>query len=271
MLLVTDLPTLIDDLRAEQDALDAVVADLPEPAWATPTPSPGFEVRDQIGHLAYFDRAGTTALRDPDAFTAGLADIVADVDAFVARTVEAGRALAPAALLADWRTARAEMLAALAELPDGSRIPWYGPSQSGRSFATARLMETWAHGLDVIEALHAVGLAEAPTPTDRLAHICHLGVVTRGWSFVVREQAPPENDVRVELTLPSGQSWSAGSEDAVDHVRGEALDFCLVVTQRRHLDDTDLAIEGDTARAWMAVAQCFAGAPTLPPRPGTRG
>ncbi len=163
------------------------------------------------------------------------------------------------------------MLAALAELPEGSRIPWYGPSQSGRSFATARLMETWAHSLDAIEALHALGLAEAPKATDRLAHICHLGVVTRGWSFVVRDEAPPEADVRVELILPSGQSWSAGSEVATDRVTGEALDFCLVVTQRRHVDDTDLAIEGDTAQAWMAVAQCFAGSPTLAAPPGTRG
>ncbi len=163
------------------------------------------------------------------------------------------------------------MLAALADLPDGARIPWYGPSQSGRSFATARLMETWAHGLDVIEALHPVGLAEAPAPTDRLAHICHLGVATRGWSFVVRDQASPEAEVRVELTLPSGQSWSAGSEDAADRVTGEALDFCLVVTQRRHVDDTDLFVEGDAARAWMEVAQCFAGAATLPPAPGSRG
>jgi uncharacterized protein (TIGR03084 family) len=269
--LVTGLPTLIDDLRAEQDMLDAVVADLPDDAWTTPTPSPGFEVRDQIGHLAFFDRAGTTALRDPDAFTAELGEILADVDGFVARSVEEGRALEPAALLADWRAARTEMLAALADLPDGARIPWYGPSQSGRSFATARLMETWAHGLDVIEGLHPVGLAEALAPTDRLAHICHLGVATRGWSFVVRDQAPPDAEVRVELTLPSGQSWSAGSEEAVDRVIGAALDFCLVVTQRRHVDDTDLVVDGDTARAWMAVAQCFAGAPTLPPQPGTRG
>ena len=267
---MTDLPTLINDLRAEQDALDAVVADLPLDAWTRPTPSPGFEVRDQIGHLAFFDRAGTTALRDPDAFAAQLPAIVADVDAFVAHTVEAGRALAPAALLADWRAARREMLAALLELPEGARIPWYGPSQSGRSFATARLMETWAHGLDVVEALHAVGVADAPTPTDRLAHICHLGVATRGWSFVVRDAAPPVADVRVELTLPSGQSWSAGSDEATDRVTGEALDFCLVVTQRRHVADTDLVVEGDAARAWMAVAQCFAGAPTRPPEPGTR-
>ena len=31
--------------------------------------------------------------------------------------------------------------------------PWYGPSMSARSFVTARLMETWAHGMDVADAL----------------------------------------------------------------------------------------------------------------------
>ena len=41
---------------------------------------------------------------------------------------------------------------------------------------------------------------------------------------------------------------------------GPALDFCLLVTQRRHRDDLALVIEGAAATEWMAIAQAFAGA-----------
>jgi uncharacterized protein (TIGR03084 family) len=64
--------------------------------------------------------------------------------------------------------------------------------------------------------------------------------------------------VHVALTAPDGTWWTWG-DDAADAVRGDALDFCLVVTQRRHLDDTDLSVTGPVARQWIAIAQAFAG------------
>ncbi len=120
-------------------------------------------------------------------------------------------------------------------------------------------METWSHGQDVADALGA----EWPA-TDRLRHVAHIGVSTRGWSYVNRGEAVPEGDVRVELTAPSGAVWTWGSEDAENRVSGAALDFCLVATQRRHLDDVSLETTGDLARGWMEIAQAFAGPPTLP-------
>ena len=136
------------------------------------------------------------------------------------------------------------------------------------SFATARLMEHWAHGQDVAAALIDGGVLHPgaiPAPTDRLRHICHLGVATRGWSYTVRDLDPPAGDVRVELVLPSGAEWTAGPADATDRVTGPALDFCLVVTQRRNAAATDLVVRGGAAEAWLAIAQCFAGRPSLPP------
>jgi uncharacterized protein (TIGR03084 family) len=65
--------------------------------------------------------------------------------------------------------------------------------------------------------------------------------------------------VRVELIGPSGATWAWGPEDASDRVAGPALDFCLLVTQRRHRDDVALSIEGPAATEWMAIAQAFAG------------
>jgi uncharacterized protein (TIGR03084 family) len=127
------------------------------------------------------------------------------------------------------------------------------------SFATARLMETWSHGQDVAETL-GVSLPA----TDRLRHVAHIGVTTRGWSYMNRGQDFPGGDVRVELTAPSGQVWTWGPEGADNKVSGSALDFCLVVTQRRHRDSTGLVTEGPLAEEWMGIAQAFAGPPTLP-------
>ena len=127
---------------------------------------------------------------------------------------------------------------------------------SPASFATARLMEYWAHGQDVVDAL---GLEREPT--TRLRHICHLGYRTRGFSYVNRGRQPPAGDVRVELVAPDGDTWSYGDPAATDRVTGSAHDFCLLVTQRRHRADTGLVAEGPLADEWLSIAQCFAGPP----------
>ena len=220
-------------------------------------------MRDQIGHLAYFDQMASVSAVDPARFEAHLERLQEDMAAFEAEATAIGRSSSGAELLETWRRGRAAMIGALAEAPVGARLLWYGPPMSVRSFVTARLMETFAHGQDVVDALgasRAVG--------DRVRHICHLGVATYGWSFQVRGQElpAPQGSVLVELTLPSGAPWSAGPADARDVVRGSAVDFCLVVTQRRNVASTGLEVDGDVARAWMDVAQCFAGGPTLGPR-----
>ena len=42
-----------------------------------------------------------------------------------------------------------------------------------------------------------------------------------------------------------------------------------MVTQRRHLDDTDLEVVGDAARDWLLLAQAFAGPPSDGPDSGS--
>lgn len=262
-----DVRPLLDELAAEHLALDAVVEPLADEGWELPTPSPRWRVRDQIGHLAYFDDRGRLAATDPDAFAAHRDALLADLAAFEDDSGRLAREHTGGALLAAWRSARQQCVDALGAVPEGARLPWYGPPMSVRSFATARLMETWAHGQDVVDALAAAGQPASRPATDRLRHVCHIGFATRGWSYSVRGQEPPSEPVRVELTLPSGASWVAGDESAAAVVRGAAEDFCLVVTQRRNVADTDLAVDGDAAAEWLAIAQCFAGGPTLPPAP----
>ncbi len=258
---------LLADLADEQRALDDVVAPLPAEAWEIATPAEGWAVRDQIWHLAYFDGQAQRAATDPSGFTAGLSDLMADPVAWEAQVVAEGRRLDSTDVLTCWRDRRGVMLATFADLDPKARLPWYGPPMSAMSFATARLMETWAHGQDVVDAVNAAGWPAGRPATDRLRHVAHLGVRTRGFSYAIRGRGVPDDDVRVELRAPSGDEWTWGPVGSPDRVSGSAIDFCLVVTQRRHVSDTDLEVRGGAAPEWMSIAQCFAGGPGPGRRP----
>ncbi|HEU5033409.1 MAG TPA: TIGR03084 family metal-binding protein [Mycobacteriales bacterium] len=245
---------LLEDLQAEHADLDRLVAgaDLDRP-----TPAAGWSIGDTVAHLWFFDREATTALVDAPQFQANLEQVMADPDGYMNRAVGEGRALGEA-LPSVWRTTRADLLTALHAADPAQNVPWYGPPMSPASFATARLMEYWAHGQDVADAL-----GEMRRPTHRLRHICHLGVRTRGFSYAVRGLPAPTGEVHVALTGPDGETWTWGDPIAADRVEGDALDFCLVVTQRRAVGDTRLAVTGPLAQEWMSLAQAFAGGPTL--------
>jgi uncharacterized protein (TIGR03084 family) len=250
---------VVDDLAAENDDLDTRVANLDEAGWRTPTPAVGWDVAHQVAHLAWTDHASLLAVTDPAGFTALLADAAQDPTGFVDTAAAEGAATPVAELLARWRTGRAELLVALAAVPSGVKIPWFGPPMSAASMATARLMETWAHGQDVADAL-----GQVREPTARLRHVAHIGVRTHGFAHLVNGLQPPAAPVRVELTAPDGSAWTWNDGDdagAVEVVRGTALDFCLLVTQRRHRDDLGLVAQGPVAQQWLTIAQAFAGPP----------
>jgi uncharacterized protein (TIGR03084 family) len=248
---------MLADLQAESDDLDAVMAGADAETLARPTPAEGWSASDTLGHLWFFDREGRRALEEPDEFVAKLDELFSDPDGFMRAHVETIRALGDS-LIPSWQDERRKIISALAAIDPTTRVPWYGPSMSPMSFGTARLMETWAHGQDIADAL---GVTR--TPTDRLRHIAHLGVSTRGFSYAVRGEQAPDVPVYVSLTAPSGAEWTWGDASAADSVRGPALDFCLRVTQRRVLDDLALDVSGDAASEWMAIAQAFAGGPTV--------
>jgi len=256
-----DLDTLRADLAEEQSDLDSLVSDLSESQWRTATPAEGWTVADQIAHLAFFDEKARLAIADHVAFAAELGEIAADPDGFVSSGTQRARQQQGRELLGWWREARALMLDAFATLAPDQRVPWYGPPMSPASFVSARLMETWAHGQDVVDAL---GMRRVPT--DRLRHVAHLGVRARPYAYSAHWLGAPRGEVRVELRAPSGAIWTWGPEDAVDVVVGDAEDFCLVVTRRRHPADTALVARGPLAEEWLPIAQAFAG----PPGPGRR-
>jgi len=244
---------ICDDLHAEHADLDALVSPLSEAQWALATPAAGWAIRDQISHLWFFDQRATLALTDPDEFAADTLRLMSAGG--TEASVAPGRAITGAELLAAWRDDRTRLLELARAVDPSARVPWYGPSMAARSFITARLMETWAHGQDVADAL---GIAR--TPTARLKHVAHIGVRARPFSYVINNLAMPDVAVRVVLHAPDGDVWEWG-EPSADRVEGDALEFCLVVTQRRHVADTSLRIEGDAAIEWMSIAQAFAGEP----------
>ncbi|MFG2651126.1 TIGR03084 family metal-binding protein [Streptomyces sp. NPDC048436] len=256
---------VLDDLRRESEELDQLVGGLEGERWTLPTPADGWTVAHQIAHLAWTDQAALTAVTDGDAFGRLVEAALAAPESFVDDGAAEGAELPPGELLARWRAGRDALLEALTAAPRGTRFPWYGPPMSATSMATARLMETWAHGQDVADAL---GVTRAPT--DRLRHVAHIGVRARDFSFGVRGLSAPDDLFRVELQLPSGEPWVSGPEDAGQRVTGPALDFCLLVTQRAHRDDLAVRAEGADAERWLGIAQAFAG-PAGVGRPAKNG
>jgi uncharacterized protein (TIGR03084 family) len=250
-----------DDLMAETGDLVDLVTSLSPAGWETPTPAPGWSIRDQVGHLAFFDEQVTLAATDPDAFARRRLEALADVDRFVDAAARAAR-LCPVADLVPWLyEARHIMIEATGAGDTERRMPWFGPDMSIASALTARIMETWAHGQDVADAM-----GRTRAPSERLRHVCFLGYRSLPNSFRSRGLEVPEAPVRVVLEGTGGDPWTFGPPGAANQVRGSALDFCLVVTQRRHRDDTDLVCEGAVSTQWLGIAQAFAG----PPGPGRR-
>lgn len=250
------LAQLLDDLRAESTELDRLLADLDDEAWGRPTPAVGWSVGDQVTHLSYFDDAAVLAATDPDRFAAEAAELAEHGPDFAGYVAALYAQVAPAERLDWFRRSRALLIETFAPLDPRARLPWYGPSMSATSALTARLMETWAHGQDVADTF---GVARRPT--ERLRHVAHLGVQTFAFSFALRGLEPPTDPVRVELAAPEGGPWTWGDEGAADRVRGPAVDFCLVVTQRRTLAETGLVVEGPVAAHWLSIAQAYAGPP----------
>ena len=246
---------MIADLASEQDSLDLVVADLDEATWQLATDSPGWTIADQISHLQFFDERAALAMNDPAAFGVDRQHLISSAPRDL--SVELGRQVSAGELLDAWRQSRRALIEAALKVDPTLRVPWYGPSMAVKSFLTARLMECWAHGQDVAEA---VGVQRSPSV--RLKHVAHIGVGARAFSLLINQLPEDSRSIRVELTAPGGELWTWGDETSDQRVLGDALDFCLVVTQRRALSESHLTVVGDSATTWMCIAQAFAGAPT---------
>jgi len=247
---------LIADLRAETAVLEGILDTLDDDAWTRSTPAPGWSIADQISHLAHADDSATLAVRDRAKFEAGRDAVVSDVNGFTARVAREHRDLSPAELRAWFARARNTMIEVYGALDPSTRVPWYGPDMSAAAQMTARIMETWAHGRDIADAVRAEWAI-----TPGLRQVAHISVRAIPNSFRAHGRPVPDDPVRVELTTPGGDVWVWGPADAPNRVTGDAVELCLVATQRRHPDDTALTAEGPVAVEWLTIAQAFAGPP----------
>jgi uncharacterized protein (TIGR03084 family) len=261
-----DFPGLLEDLEAESAVLETRLASLLPEQWKLLTPAEGWTIADQISHLAYFDEAATLSKVDSDRFDTEADELMATAIDFAATVAKRYRSRSGDEILAWFRAARHKFLIVFRLVEPSTRLPWYGRSMSAASTVTARLMETWAHGQDIADALD-----QTVEPSMRLRHIAHLGVHTFSFSFENRGLAVPAPRPYVTLEAPDGSEWNWGDPAAPFSVSGQALDFCRVVTQRRAVEETDLVCNGAPAERWLRIAQAFAGPPTFGPRPGWNG
>jgi hypothetical protein len=255
------------DFRAESDALHALLASLPDAGFGRATRFKQWTIDEVLTHLHHWNHAVLLSLTDEPAFIAFMADLQARRRHTPMRALERAWSggLSGQALLSAWHALCGQVAERFQADDPKRRVKWGGPDMSVRSSITARLMETWAHGQAVYDQLGVVRV-----DTDRIHNIAVLGINTFGWTFSVHRQTPPAEPPQVRLTAPSGAIWRWHEHSTSGLIEGSATEFCQVVTQVRHVADTRLAISGEAAQRWMAIAQCFAGGPEQPPAPGTR-
>ena len=259
---MADSAAALIDLEAEHLALAELVDSLTDRDWELPTPAPGWRVRHQIAHLAYFSDAAVTALRDPEAFSSLRARSDVDSVRYSESVLEPYADMPGSELACVWLDAVGRLVAALRAADLAQRVPWYGPSMSQTSMITARLMEAWAHGQDVRDAL---GLK--PLESGRLAHVARLACMARSYSYTNRRFEVPEVPVRVILTRPAAEPWEWTETISLETIKGPLLDFCLVLTRRRHWSSSRMVAHGQAAREWLTIGQAYAGPPGLGRRP----
>jgi uncharacterized protein (TIGR03084 family) len=256
------------DLRAEADELHHLLAPLDDADWGRATRFKGWTINDIVGHLHMGDLMGYASATDEAAFYALRADIQAKRESGLTRLEDQRQRLGNLegrALLARWYEMLGKLTDTLGARAPDDRLKWAGPDMGVRMFTTARQMETWAHGQAIFDVM---GVPRQPT--ERLRNIAEIGVRTYGWTFANRGLPTPGQAPYVRLIGPSGAAWEWNEPAAGNAVEGSALEFCQVVTQVRNIADTALAVTGEPAQRWMALAQCFAGPPENPPPPGTR-
>jgi len=262
------MKNLCQDLTDEYQALDDLVSGSDSEIWQIETPFYGWTVFDAVAHLAFFDHESVLVMEDPEAFRQRAKQIMKLMTAGKSLSAHTNHLLPVSSgteLLDFWREIREKMILGLEKRAPDHRLCWYGPDMGASSFASARLMEGWAHSQDIYDALKI-----KRENRSRLFHVARMGVMTFKWSFRVNGLPIPDGRPWVKLSGPAGESWEWGDPNAEEKVWGRAEEFCLVVSQRRNLGDTALRWEGEIAGQWLDIAQVFAGTPEKGPRPGER-
>lgn len=239
---------ILSDLVAEQQFLDQSLQRIPIKNWDKPTPATGWTVRDTISHLADYEHLAADVI-------SGGTEIerwqqTKDLDALRAEAVKKGRAMRPQDVIEWWRGGRAKVVEPLSHMSGDERVQWIQGDMSARTFATFRLLETWAHGLDIYEALD-IEIED----TTRIRHICWLGWKTLPFAF--KQAGEDYSPIRVEVIGPEYYKWVFGPEDSPDLIKGQAGDWARLVVRRIAPEKTHLKVTGEVAEKALEVAQAY--------------
>jgi uncharacterized protein (TIGR03084 family) len=239
---------ILSDLVAEQQFLDQFLQRITLRDWDRPTPAEGWTIRDTISHLADSEMLTSEVI-------AGTADLTpyrsaTDLDDLRQVAVLKGRQMRPQDVIEWWRGGRAKVVEPLSHMKATDRVEMIAGSMSAKTLATTRLMETWAHGLDIYAAMEA-----EIEDTQRIRHVCWLG--WRTLPYVFKLAGEDYTPVRVEVIGPGYAKWVYGPDDTPNLIKGSAADFARLVVRRRAPGDTRLKVTGDGAERAMELACAY--------------
>lgn len=257
---------ILSDLVAEEQHLDQFLQGLRPRAWKGLTPGGKWTIQDTVSHLAYVESFAAEVLAEgPDRIKR---EKIRDIDDWTEIGVDEGRDQRHQEVIEWWRHGRADVVDALSRMEAMDRVPWLYGDMSARSFATMRLMETWAHGLDIKAASlgRMIPLPEEELEEDeddpladttRMRHIAWLGQRSLPFAFKQAGKEFPERGIRVELMGPKYAAWRFGPEDTDQVIKGMAGDWCRVVVLRQDATDTGLKAVGEYAEVALDVARAY--------------
>jgi enediyne biosynthesis protein E11 len=245
---------VIADLVAEGNQVDQLVANLEPAEWQLDTPAAGWTIAHQVAHLAATFKLAGLAASAPEMFKTVAGRLSPDFDANVRAALAEYLAERPDVLLSRWRAELDRSINALAAVPPDEVVPWLVRPLPPAVLASAGMMELFAHGQDIADAL-----GTKVERTDRIGHLVAFAVRVWDFGYLGRGLQVPDTQFRFEIAAPSGTVWAFGPEDSDQRITGSAADFCLLVTRRRHRDDLDVAATGVLADAWLDIAQAYRG------------
>ncbi len=239
---------ILSDLVAEQQYQDQFLQRTNIRDWKRKTPFTGWTIHDTVSHLASSEGYAYNALEEAGSRLNEASQYDA-FEKFSLAGVLPGRTMRPQDVIEWWREARAKVVDSLSRTSPEKRVPWFAGDMSAKTFATARLMETWANGLDIHTTMDA-----EPDDTPRLRHIAWLAWKTLPHAFEDAGQ-PYEAPVRVEVIGPAYAKYIFGPADTDQVIKGTAGDWCRVAVRRRSADDTNLKAEGQVAQMALKVVR----------------
>jgi uncharacterized protein (TIGR03084 family) len=242
---------VFDDLTAEQDALEAVLAALDQDAWCHASGAAGWTVADVVLHLAQTEEYVIASITGNQAPLLSRDRDGSPLDDLMDQLVAMQRCAPPTTVFTRWQTARRAALTALRACPPTVRLRWARTPLTPRTLATTRLAEHWAHALDITGPL---GITYPDTV--RLWHVAWLAHRSLPYAFAAAgEHAAP---VRCELLAPDAQIWQFGPANAPSLITGRAGTFCRVGARRLTAEQSGLTVAGPHAATALQLLRTYA-------------